>query len=75
MNNLRTEYGNHTISPVKMGEFSHTLRTLQTVDPQSEMHDLKPFQVLSVERVEDVSAFNFMFQYDSFGANKKWGLP
>ena len=51
------------------------VRTLQTVDPQSEMHDLKPFQVLSVESVEDVSAFNFMFQYDSFGANKKWGLP
>jgi len=51
------------------------LRTLQTFDPQSEMHDLKPFQVLSVESVEDVSAFNFMFQYDSFGANKKWGLP
>jgi len=30
MNNLRTEYGNQTISPVRTGEFSHTLSAVQT---------------------------------------------
>jgi len=27
MNNLRTEYGNHTINSQKLEEFSHTLST------------------------------------------------
>ncbi|WP_207797102.1 hypothetical protein, partial [Shimia abyssi] len=29
INNLRTKYRNYTISPVRMGEFSHSLRTKQ----------------------------------------------
>jgi hypothetical protein len=31
MNNLRIEYGNHTISPVRMKEFSHTLSAWQSL--------------------------------------------